>query len=296
MHPDNVKVEVASEVDQQKGAIPGWKQEYTQLGGGSFRGRTVHAQLDGVELFEERMNVRVEQAFQAPVDSIVFSFDMSDNTLYLLDETTCNTWVTPENYQEVSVVIKRGSAGLADRPFDIEPLILKPLQSRYCSLFCRWLSGVLEQVASAPNQLELEGLRTQVLEDCHFILEQGLAFEQRDIVKAAQAKRIIQRVLERLRQSPQDNLSLFDLSQAAGVSERKLQYVFREYAGMSPTQWLRTHRLNSARRDLLVSSARDTTVAHVAMRWSFWHLGRFAAAYLALFGEHPSTTLGRQVG
>ncbi|MDL2425387.1 AraC family transcriptional regulator, partial [Pseudomonas sp. BAgro211] len=67
MHPDNVKVEVASEVDQQKGAIPGWKQEYTQLGGGSFRGRTVHAQLDGVELFEERMNVRVEQAFQAPV-------------------------------------------------------------------------------------------------------------------------------------------------------------------------------------------------------------------------------------
>jgi len=35
------------------------------------------------------------------------------------------------------------------------------------------------------------------------------------------------------------------------------------------------------------------TIAEVAMRWSFWHLGRFSESYRQLFKELPSETLKR---
>jgi transcriptional regulator GlxA family with amidase domain len=44
---------------------------------------------------------------------------------------------------------------------------------------------------------------------------------------------------------------------------------------------------------LLNSSPLQTTVAEVAMQWSFWHLGRFSSSYYSLFKELPSETLKR---
>jgi hypothetical protein len=41
----------------------------------------------------------------------------------------------------------------------------------------------------------------------------------------------------------------------------------------------------------------DSTVTQVASDvGGFFHLGRFAREYLAMFGEHPSDTLHRQTG
>jgi len=65
------------------------------------------------------------------------------------------------------------------------------------------------------------------------------------------------------------------------------------YADMPPTVWLRNRRLNAVRRDLLAADPAQVTVAEVAMRWSFWHLGRFSQSYHGLFGEYPKATLKR---
>jgi AraC-like DNA-binding protein len=35
----------------------------------------------------------------------------------------------------------------------------------------------------------------------------------------------------------------------------------------------------------------EVTVAEVAAKWGFWHLGRFASTYRATFGELPSQSL-----
>ena len=51
--------------------------------------------------------------------------------------------------------------------------------------------------------------------------------------------------------------------------------------------------LGRALRELLSRTHLQTTVAEVAMRWSFWHLGRFSSSYRALFKELPSETLKR---
>ena len=112
---------------------------------------------------------------------------------------------------------------------------------------------------------------------------------------------MVQRVKEVVNDCPEENFGMIELAAKAGVSPRNLQQSFLRYAGMPPIVWLRNRRLNAARRDLLEAAETGMTVAEVAMKWSFWHLGRFSQSYYALFRrvskEHgQGRAAGRAVG
>ncbi len=84
---------------------------------------------------------------------------------------------------------------------------------------------------------------------------------------------------------------LSELCATANVSERTLQYAFRDIMGMSPLTYLNRLRLHRARDELRKARSSSTTVTDVAMNWGFWHLGEFSRAYRNCFGELPSRTL-----
>ena len=84
-----------------------------------------------------------------------------------------------------------------------------------------------------------------------------------------------------------------DIAAAAGLSERGLHAAFRRDVGESPMQRLRRARLTRARQDLQASDPAVESVAGIARRWGFLHLGRFAEEYRAVYGEAPSATLRR---
>jgi len=92
------------------------------------------------------------------------------------------------------------------------------------------------------------------------------------------------------------NLYVSDLCKAAGVSERTLEYAFREVMGMTPVAFLIQLRLHRVRQALVAAGPGSTLVSTVAMRWGFWHFGEFAQAYRRCFGELPSDTLGMPEG
>ncbi len=81
------------------------------------------------------------------------------------------------------------------------------------------------------------------------------------------------------------------LAAIAGVSIRTLSRAFMKRHGLGPITFLRQRRFEAAYRDLLGSTAEDTSVTDVAMRYGFAHLGKFAVVYRRLFGESPSHTL-----
>lgn len=282
-----------TDVTEQVRATPGWQQHYRQMSPGHFNGELRSLGLDGVQVYEERLNTRVEQFFSAPPGSLTFCFDRSDDSLYLLNEHSRNIWITPENYQEVAVVFDQ--AFLAQQglhPSRLDGLYMMPLGSRQNALFGSWLSATLRQLADAGCPHQAQALAPQLLEDCLFILDnacqrlQGAALGRRD-----EARGIMRSVSEWAADCPEETLNLVELADVAGVSLRQLQQAFRAFTGMPPAQWLRLRRLNGARRDLLRDSG--VTVAEVAMRWSFWHLGRFSESYRQLFKEFPSETLKR---
>ncbi|WP_223448798.1 MULTISPECIES: helix-turn-helix domain-containing protein [Pseudomonas] len=284
-----------ADVAEQIRATPGWVQQYQQMSPGHFAGLVRYLDLQGVEIYEESMNTRVEQNFSAPQGSLSFCFDRGDNALYLLNGESRNIWITPENYQEIAVVfgpefVKRHSLDIAR----LEGLFMAPLNSQQNALFCRWLSGTLTRLSQTFDPPSREALTQQLLEDCLFILDNAcVGLDQGALQRRAGERSIMKRVGEWAADTPEEHLNLLELSQVAGVSLRQLQHAFKTYTGMSPTQWLRLRRLNSAHRELLSRTPTQTTVAEVAMHWSFWHLGRFSSSYRALFNELPSDTLKR---
>lgn len=294
-NPLQVQAFNTADVAEQVRATPGWVQHYQQMSPGHFAGQIRYLDLQGVEVYEEQMNTRVEQNFSAPSGALAFCFDRSDNALYLLNEESRNIWITPENYQEIAVVF--GPAFVREHGLDVakfDGLFMAPLTCGQNALFSRWLSSTLTKLSQAIDMQGKEALTQQLLEDCLFILDNAQArLDRSGLQRRGEERMIMKRVGEWAADSPEDALNLLELAQVAGVSLRQLQQAFKAYTGMTPSHWLRLRRLNSAHRELLRRRPTETTVAEVAMHWSFWHLGRFSSSYRALFKELPSETLKR---
>lgn len=288
-----VQAFATGDVAAQCSATPGWVQQYQQMSPGHFAGQVRYLDLHGVQVYEECMNTRVEQHFNAPAGALAFCFDASDNALYLLNGESRNTWITPVNYREVAVVfgpqfVQRHGLDIAK----LEGLFMAPLTCRQNALFTRWLSGTLTRLSALTDPISRDALTQQLLDDCLFILDNAcVCLDGSSLQKRNEERQLMARIGEWAADAPDETANLLELAQIAGVPLRQLQQGFKTYTGISPAQWLRLRRLNGARRELL--STTDTTVAEVAMNWSFWHLGRFSNSYRALFQELPSETLKR---
>jgi len=90
-----------------------------------------------------------------------------------------------------------------------------------------------------------------------------------------------------MRAEPQAPLTTAAIAAQCHVSVRSLQEGFQRHVGMSPMAYLRRVRLRRAHEDLLAGDPFGETVASIAHRWGFTHLGRFAAAHEAAYGEPP---------
>lgn len=86
-----------------------------------------------------------------------------------------------------------------------------------------------------------------------------------------------------------DPLTLADIADAADVPVRTLLDSFKRFRSVSPIRFLKDVRLDIARERLRAGG--NITAASVAFEAGFNHLGRFASAYAARFGEKPSDTL-----
>lgn len=127
---------------------------------------------------------------------------------------------------------------------------------------------------------------------------QSIAVLNQDVVKlstsALRGRRIVQISVNYAILHFSERIHVSELCEAAGVSERTLQYAFKELLGMSPTAYLNQLRLHRVRQILRSADYVSTTVSKEATRCGFWHFGDFSRAYKECFGESPSDTLRRQ--
>jgi AraC family ethanolamine operon transcriptional activator len=162
------------------------------------------------------------------------------------------------------------------------------------------LSRVVEAARVEPGVLTAPAavarIEAELLAACRPVL--GSAPARGDAVGRPVIARehIIRSAIHRLELSPDFTMGVDDLAGAADVSVRTLRSAFVEYFGVPPLRYLTTRRLHEARRALRSADPAATTVTAVATRFGFWQFGRFAGAYLRLFGERPSDTLRRRVG
>ena len=94
----------------------------------------------------------------------------------------------------------------------------------------------------------------------------------------------------------QNAVHIEDLCRVSAVGVRTLQRYFREYFDLPVSQYLKTVRLDSARRELVTANSSETTVTNIAMKHGCTHLGRFSVEFRERFGVSPHEVLDSRPG
>jgi AraC family ethanolamine operon transcriptional activator len=87
----------------------------------------------------------------------------------------------------------------------------------------------------------------------------------------------------------EDNVSIPYLCKYAGLSQRSLEYSFKEVYQISPKQYIKAIKLNTIKKEL--ANNHDKLISDLAAKYGFWHMGQFAADFKNQFGKLPSETL-----
>jgi transcriptional regulator GlxA family with amidase domain len=160
----------------------------------------------------------------------------------------------------------------------------------------RWGSRLTTAASRQPELFELPqsqaAARVELLENLLATLHSVVQCEMtsHEITQFSHSA-IVQRVEDYVLSHLENGVHITELCEIAGVSERTLQYAFKEAMGMTPISYLTRLRLHRARQSLRAANHGTTTVTAEALRWGFWHFGEFARAYRECFGELPSATL-----
>ena len=106
---------------------------------------------------------------------------------------------------------------------------------------------------------------------------------------ARPSPRHVRRAIEYIHANAMVAITIDDIAEVAHVSIRSLQAGFSRFKGMAPMAYLKHVRLEGARAELSLAGE-DGSIAEIAKRWRFGHLGVFARDYRRAFGELPSET------
>jgi AraC family transcriptional regulator, ethanolamine operon transcriptional activator len=104
-------------------------------------------------------------------------------------------------------------------------------------------------------------------------------------------EKIVSRARDLMESDREEPLTVAEVCAVLSVPLRTLDDAFRTCLGIAPRHFMHSMRLNKVRRALRSGAA--TSVTEAAMRFGFFHLGRFSSQYRRLFGELPSDTLQR---
>ena len=296
---------------EQAQAQEGWSLHYEQMSNGQFEGRVDLLQLPGLSLVQEFANQAMRQRGDLSSDSYLFALPSSHNSgQAIFSGHSVNTdqlmigpsdgldLCTPSHFKLMGVVIDADLLQSFWQQTHFQPLQAWLKQQRVIAIapqvglhLERLQNAAFEQVQAQPN-LPTSAL---ILMRDEIILAWANALPHdcnlRDLKTTQSRKKVVDRACEWMLQTSCDQvLSMLELCQRLGVSQRKLSYCFQHVLGMSPMQYQRTARLNRVRAELK-KAQRDEGVFDIASRWGFWHMGQFSQDYKRLFCELPSATL-----
>jgi len=220
---------------------------------------------------------------------------------------TETSFVADGGYESITFLVKPQDmlAHLTARRRESEfhmPRGIEPLQvdaARSCGLF-DWGKRLVDTALQEPalfdeSMKERIAAQNELLETLLATLRVADDLESTRSDRARQAQGLIVKAAEdyAMAQSS-DRLYVTDLCKVAAVSERTLEYAFKEIMGLTPVTYLTRLRLHRVRQALLAGNSGSTTVSAEALNWGFWHFGEFSRAYRECFGELPSETLRRK--
>lgn len=305
-----------TDFDELASAFPGWDMHLIQLGRGKFSGRVVLAQHGCFQLFEVKGNRSVLARGDSPAGSYEFAVIQDRNAGSVwrgralrpgminirgpgepMDHRTAEDCVSMGLAVDASFVRRVASSihGVEAEAILRSPVVtIDRAGGLALDRSLRWiLRQLAERKESETHRLQIEDYLVEWLST---VLDTALPDRFKDTTSLGSRHRVevVCRAEEYMHAHLDRPLSLVELCEVVGVSERTLLYAFNERTGQSPKSYLKALRLNRLRKDLKAADPRTGSVHEIARRWGLDHPGALAADYRKLFGELPGWTLSRR--
>ncbi len=210
---------------------------------------------------------------------------------------------------ERKVRLEIALVAIVSRQVDVARAVLEPLSTRaqdghtqrwtveltYCLARMHALSGNTEESLKHYQRYALESiqcLRAETAEPSYAdgSARQAQSSNKDDVEMALSAKyrRAYRYMLEHLECA---NLSVREIADVVGVTERALQSAFKTQLGMAPAEVMRRCRVERIRQDLMRSDAAGISVIGTAARWGIANRSTLVSTYRKYFHETPAQTL-----
>lgn len=152
------------------------------------------------------------------------------------------------------------------------------------------------QFAEASTGILLDSSQTaQRLEDTFFAtLLEVWPHNQHAIASTSLTPKSIKQAKSYIAEHLTSPLNVTLIAEAVGISSRSLYSGFAQYVGLSPMQYVKQQRLQSAHQQLQHADPQLHSVTEIALLAGFSHLGQFAKDYQQAYGLRPSATLNKK--
>jgi len=293
-----------------------------QLSAGQYQGSCASLSMDKIHLVHEGQNQSVQKTGIMPENMCTVSLaystnpalrfsqfsDPMDSWLFFLPEQTEFDVNVPANVETLYIGLEQDKLLDAARSLNEEywtkpPSDLHAFNTSAAQQLGADLAALLTSSSTAdinPDAL-MSTTCGKMLVDCIVMALNSSTEVLTGKSPEYQARRRVHQLVSTAREFIETSLqarhipSIVELCAQTGVSERTLQYAFRQVMQISPITYLRILRLNKVRADLLTAVSQDVTVTRVATNWGFLHLGKFSQDYRRMFNERPSETLARTI-
>ena len=292
-------------------AEAGVDQPMRQLGTGPLRASIAMLATPDAEFFSDRYNQRVALHLAAPPGSVGLLFPRTASGEF---------WVAGENIRNDRLVLFTHSSGvdiIGPALVGSEAITIPETRLREISetLFPAWEmpedtaivkgdTARLRVLRRAVANLVACADSTTINERSAALIAQIIGWmddsmNQREpavISRARTRVRVARSARDYIESRYSEAIRIEDLCLATHSSARTLQRCFREYFDTSISEYVKTVRLDSARRELVTAVRKETSVASVAMRHGCKHLGRFSVDFRRRFGKSPREMLAIRPG
>ncbi|WP_072394129.1 helix-turn-helix domain-containing protein [Hyphomicrobium sp. CS1GBMeth3] len=303
------------DIDEQAALLRGWNQTYDQISAGPFEGALLETQLASVHLFREVTSNALHQTGALPTGTIAVGVPLALRGNATFCGRACNgaqlhvfsgndafEFLSPCGLDIAGFVLAESDLCSALTADEVETLIptlasphLRAADHGAAFRLRRIFTDVCEVLMQSPDVMHDPARFSSMSRDVIAALATALDHAQdpgSDGMSPARRASIVRQARDLVTQSPDAYTRVEELCRTLGVSRRALQYSFQETLGLKPSTYLRAVRMNGARRAMKEASS----VAEAATLWGFWHFGRFARDYKAMFGELPSEAFRRVHG
>ncbi len=289
----------------------GVTQEIRQSGKGKFRCDLAVRSTEQADLFADRFNKAFSMYLEPPEGMVGFLFPRSASGRFLASGT---------NVANGKVIVLRNGSGtdivapdlVGSEAFTVPEARFIEMTEVLCPTFDRpektvviegnpaqlhvLRKAVLNLVAHPESKADPEQVSNLLAAAIAWMGHSSSHWRPEGLTVNRARKRVAKIAQEFIEEHYKEAVRVEDLCRVTGVGVRTLQRCFREYLDLTTTDYLKTVRLDAARRALVAADPSQATVAAIALQNGLTHLGRFSVEFRERFGESPRETLTMRPG